>query len=747
MFSNSSTNSHRLISESPELNSSIYVNANNAIDDDEIDLGELLNILRRRSLIIIGTTITLTGFLTAWVLSKPPIYTGIVRLQVESVVTENTGLGSLSGLAGIASAGGGKGALRGSGLDYESLTSILKSPFVMDSIVQDIQKKYPEIIYLPNPNKDLEELENKEVLSENLNVGQTGITKTLSISYKSDSPEKILDILNEVVQGYLTFQAKESVQNPSQQLEFTIQQISRLRQRVSTLESQVENFQKKNNLITPDALATTLSTQITFLNQEKQRILLESQGIQKLASQLEQKLDLTPEEGVIVARLNREPYYLKLVNQIKDTESKIAAEGVRFGFEHPSIKTLEAEKEELIVLLEQETQRVLGKPYKTLPLDFFTSFSNNQQVTQQFFDVNNQIQVLEARKLGIDEAQQKLTQDINNLSTTQKEFIQLQRELRIATENLTRLLALRENLEIEVAKQFSPWRLLTPIDENIIENTSGKKKKIALVGIASLFLGTMLGFVVDKLDSKLYTLKDVKNLVNLPVLITIPSNKKLFSLTPQQFMQKESMVLRGLFTENSKTFNLDNYFSLYSNINALSPDRTVGSITIGTVDTKQVKSIISIYLAKAVTMVGKKVLLVDMNLREPKLHNYLGLENKQGISDIITNDIPLNEVIQTSKLDNLFLLTAGSQIQNPIAILSSPKMANLTKTFKEDFDFVIYNTPPLAEFSDGKIVTPLTEGLVLVIGLGKIKRDNLEKVMNDLQISKLSVLGMVINNI
>lgn len=750
MFLKNSTNSHSLISENSELNPPIYINSQNTIDDEEIDLGELFKILQRRSLIIIGTTITLTGVLTAWILSKPPVYSGTIKLQVESVVTENTGLGNLSGLAGIAAATGGGGgkaasALRGGGLDYDSLTTILKSPFVMDSIVYNIRKKYPEIIYLPNPNKDLEDLENKEVLSENLNVQQSGLTKTLNINYQSDSQEKILYILNEIVDGYLSFQAKESVQNPTQQLEFTIQQIGRLRERVANLESQVETFQKKNNLISPDVLASTLGAQVTFLNQEKQRTLLETQGAQTLASQLQQKLDLTPEEGVIVARLNREPYYLKLVNQIKDTESKIATEGIRFGFEHPTIKKLEEEKDELIILLEQETQRVLGKPYKNLSLDTFTTFSNNQQVTQQFFDSNNQIQVLEARKQGINEAQKILTQNINNLSTTQKEFIQLQRELRIATENLTRLLALRENLEIEVAKQFSPWRLLTPIDENIIQDTSGKTKKIALVGIASLFLGTMLGFVVDKLDSKLYSSKDVKNIVNLPVLITIPANKKLFSLTPQQFMQKESMVLRGLLTENSKTFNLDNYFSLYSNINALSLDRTVSSITMGTIDAKQGQSIISIYLAKAATMVGKKVLLVDMNLREPKLHSYLGLENKTGISDVITNDIPLNEVIQTSKLDNLFLLTAGSEIKNPVGILSSPKMTNLTKTLKQDFDFVIYNTPPLAEFSDGKIVTPLTEGLVMIIGLGKTKSSNLEKVMNDLQISKLSVLGMVIN--
>ncbi|WP_431705006.1 GumC family protein [Geminocystis sp. CENA526] len=726
------------------MNQSVYLNNNNQIvEDDEIDIGELFKILQRRSLIIIGTTITLTSLGVAWVLSKPPVYTGTVKMQVESVNAGGSGLGNLGGLAGMAAATSGAGSvLRSTGLDYESLTTLLKSPFVMDSIIQDIQQKYPAIIYLPDPN--LEEQE-KEILSENFNVRQPGLNKMLEISYKSQSKKKILDILNEVVNGYLQFQAKESVQNPTQQLEFTRNQIDRSRQRVANLESQVENFLIKNTLISPESRGASISAQNGFLRQERQRILLELEGAKKLSARLQQQLRLTPEDGVIVTRLNREPYYIKLLTQIKDLELKIATEGIRLGSENPTIEQLEKEREELVVLLDQESQRILGMPYKNLSLDTFSSFSSTPTVTQQFFDVNNQIQVLEARRQGINQAQVALNQEINNLSTLNKEFISLQRELRIATENLTRLLALRENLEIEVARQFSPWRLLTPIDESIVVEDSGKTKILALIGIGSLFVGIMLGFLVDKLDPKLYSTIDVKKIVGLPVLGTIPNNRKLFSLNPQKFAQKELLVLKGLFTDNSKGFNLDNYFSIYNNINALSSTRSIKSITMATVDANQGQSIISIYLAKAATLVGKKVLLVDMNLREPKLHNYLGLENTKGISDVITNDIPVNDAIQTSKLDNLFVLTAGSQIANPVGILSSDKMESVTQTLKNEFDFVIYNTPQLMEFSDAKIVTPLTEGLLFIIALGKTNNANLEKVIGELQIARLSVLGMIIN--
>jgi len=736
MFLDNSNNPENLVPQSQTPNKLVYLKSNDIDDEDEIDISELLRLIRRRGLIIMGTTAALAISLSAWVLSKPPVYQGTVKLLVEPLNKDNADLSFLNDIAG-------PGALKGNELDYQSQIDVLKSPSVMNSIVEQIRSRYPEIIY------HTPEDETQEDLREKLNVTQAGDTKIIEISYKDKSEEKILFILNQIVDGYLDYQAKEYVSNLSQAIDFTQEQISRVRLEVASLESQLENFQQNNNLIDPNSRNQALTTQATFLAQESEKVQIELDGMKKLAQELEQKLNLTPQQGVIVSRLNTEPYYTKLIEQIKETETQIALEGLRFGFEHPSVKALVAKKDELVTLLNRETRKILGSGNSNLSLDFLTSVSNNVETTQQFFDVNNQIQVLEAKQRGLDEAWERLNSQIKNLSTTNKEYFQLQRELTTANESLNRLLALNENLQIEVARQSSPWKLITPINETIIEDVSGTLRKIALISIASLFCGAMLGFLVDKLDSSFHTVEDVKSSVNLPLLGVIPHNKFLTEITDKKKKRSDSipsLSSKGIFDDESITFSLDSYCSLFTNISLLSSDTSIRSIVVGAAEASEGKSTTSLFLAKAAALLGQKVLIVDVDMRKPKIHTYLGIKNKIGLSNLIAEDILPEDVIQSFD-DGLSVITAGSKPPNPTRLIASRKWQTLMRKFEQDFDFVIYDTPPLMGFSDGKILTPLTDGLVFVVRMGKTRRPNVQQVINDLQVSKLTVLGMVANGV
>lgn len=741
MFLNNPNNPENIASQSLPANKLVYINPNEIEDDDEIDLSELLRLIRRRSLVIFGTTIALATSLSAWVLSKPPVYQGSVKLLVEPVNQDKT---DLSFLNDIAAAGG----LKKNELDYDSQIDVLKSPSVMNNIIEQIRTRYPDISYTSEKGK--------ENLGEKLKLQQAGKTKIIEISYKDESEEKILFVLNKIVEGYLKYQAKEYISNLSQAIDFTDKQISRLRKEVAHLESQLESFQQNNNLIDPDSRNQALTTQATFLAQEMEKVQVELGGARKLAQELQRKLNLTPEEGVIVSRLNTEPFYAKLIQQIKETETQIALEGLRFGFEHPSVKTLEAKKQELISLLNQETRKILGQDNLNLPLDFLTSVSNNVETTQEFFNVNNQIQVLQAKEKGLKEAWQRLNREIGVLSTTNKEYYQIQRELKTANESLTRLLALNENLQIEAAKQSSPWKLITPINDTIIEDVSGTLRKIALISIASLFSGAMLGFLVDKLDSSFHTVEEVKSIVKLPLLGVIPYNKKLALITDKRVSGRKkrkkdfelipSSAGKSIFDDQSLALNLDSYCSLYTNISLLSSDTTIRSIVIGAAEASEGKSTTSLFLAKAAALLGLKVLIVDADMRKPKVHKYLGIKNKVGLSNLIAEDLHPEDVIQSFE-DGLSVITAGSKPPNPSRLIASRKWQTLMQEFKQSFDFIIYDTPPLMGFSDAKILTPQTDGLVFVLRMGQTKRPNVQQVISDLQVSKLNVLGIVANGV
>jgi polysaccharide biosynthesis transport protein len=738
MFLNNPNNPEAIAPQSQEANKLIYLNSPNIDEeDDDIDISELFRFLRRRGLIIIGTTIALTTVLSSWILSKPPIYQGNFQLLVEPLNADNSQLDLLSNLSG--------GGLKSDSLDYESQINVLKSPLVINPILQKIQSRYPEIKYaLTEGKKD----EKEEALLEKLTVTQSGDTKIIKVSYKDESEEKIFFILNQLMKGYLDYQALDYISNLNQSINFTKNQISRVREEVAVLESQLENFQQTNNLINPATQNEVLASQSRVLLGKIEAVQTELGATTKLANELQNKLDLTPEEGVIVARLNQQPNYIKLIGQIKDTETQIGLESLRLGDQHPIIKSLMARKEELVSLLNEETTKILGSKGTNLSLDFLTSISNNQAVTQEFFATNNKIEVLKATEKGLNEAWEKLNQQVNSLSTTNKEYYQIQRELTTASESLNRLLALNENLQIEAAKERSPWKLLTPLDQNIIEDVSGTTRKLALIGVASLFCGTILGLLVDKLDSAFHSVDDVKRSIDLPSLGIIPYHKNLKVISDKNKSARASFNQgKGLFADAKNIPDLDAYFSLFTNINLLGSDNSIRSIVIGAAEASEGKSTTSTFLAKAAAMLGKKVLIVDVDMRKPRLHKYLGVKNTIGLSNLIADDAPLEKAIQASPQENLFIITAGSKPPNPTRIISSQKMRDLMAKVKDDFDFIIYDTPPLMGFSDGKILTPSTDGLVFVVRLDKTHRPNVQQVLNDLRMSKLSVLGVVLNGV
>ncbi|BAQ64495.1 tyrosine-protein kinase EpsD [Geminocystis sp. NIES-3709] len=609
----------------------------------------------------------------------------------------------------------------------------------MDPIFQDIKSRYPDLT--------------KGDLIQNLTLQRAVKTKILQVGYKDESEEKILFILNNLMTGYLDYQAKEYISNLSQAQEFTEEQINRVIQEVALLESQLESFQKEKNLIDPATQNNVLAQQSEFLNKEIEDTEIQLDGMTQLAKNLQSQLDLTPEEGVIVTRLNQEQNYSKLISQIKDIESQIALESIRLGEQHPTLRSLNAKKQELVSLLYNETRKILGPKAENLSLDFLTSISNNLAITQKFFDTNSEIAVLKAKRDSLNDANQKFNKEINVLSTTNKEYYQIQRELKTANDSLNRLLALNENLQIEVAKQASPWKLLTPINDSLIKDISGTARKIGLIAFGSLCVGGLIGLLVDKLDSAFHSVEELQNTLDLPCLGIIPYNSKLELMSKRQtgklkkgtfkFAQKSSEEKN----DQDEIINLDSYISLYTNINLLSSDTSIRSIVIGAAEASEGKSTTSIYLARAAAMLGKRVLVVDVDMRKPKVHQYLGLKNTTGLSNLIADDVPINDAIQESKIENLSIISAGSKPPNPTRIISSQKMQTLMKTLRQNFDFVIYDTPPLMGFSDAKILIPFTEGLVFIVGLGKTHRPNVKRVINDLQMSKMSVLGMVANGV
>ncbi|MFB8789859.1 MAG: CpsD/CapB family tyrosine-protein kinase [Potamolinea sp.] len=193
---------------------------------------------------------------------------------------------------------------------------------------------------------------------------------------------------------------------------------------------------------------------------------------------------------------------------------------------------------------------------------------------------------------------------------------------------------------------------------------------------------------------------------------------------------------------------LESFRSLHTNIRFLGSDTPIHSIVISSGTPADGKSTVAVNLAQAAAAMGQRVLLVDADLRRPQVHKILGLENQDGLSNVIATGITAKQAIQRLPMwDHLYVLTAGQQPPDPTRLLSSKKMQHLMEQFHAVFDLVIYDTPPVLGLADGRLLAPHTDGVVMVAGLGRTDRSILMQALDGMRFSSATVLGVVANGV
>lgn len=338
----------------------------------------------------------------------------------------------------------------------------------------------------------------------------------------------------------------------------------------------------------------------------------------------------------------------------------------------------------------------------------------------------------------------------------------MQRELQVATDTLNQLLSKQEALRIDAAQNEIPWQLIMP--PTFPRDTRGKilpiaptnSRDIVLGGVAGLLLGVLAAFALDNLENVFHDAEEVKGISKLPLLGLIPYHRQLKHLSRGNDIVK-------LTQKGTKEVPLDNsvkslqyksahfleaFCSLYTRVQALKSDISMRSLVVTSATPKEGKSTVAAYLAQVAAQAGQKVLLVDADLQHPHLHVRFGLPNNKGLAEILTQELDLNEAIQqTTSEENLFVLTAGQVPPNPTRLLSSKFMRNFVERSQANFDLVVYDTTHLLGRLDANLLASQLDGVVLVVGLGKILRPSLKQALEESKAARVSVLGVVANTV
>ena len=188
------------------------------------------------------------------------------------------------------------------------------------------------------------------------------------------------------------------------------------------------------------------------------------------------------------------------------------------------------------------------------------------------------------------------------------------------------------------------------------------------------------------------------------------------------------------------------YRGIRTSIEYSSVDKKLKTLMVTSSEPGEGKSSVSLNLAFVLSQGGKKVILVDCDLRRPSIHVKLRVTNNKGITDYLIGKIKLNEAIRKVN-KNLDVITAGNRATNPAEVIGSKAMENFINELQEVYDYVIIDTPPIKIINDGLMLSNKCDGVVYVVRAGKTKKDDIIEGYRELEKVNAKVIGSVLNGV
>lgn len=293
------------------------------------------------------------------------------------------------------------------------------------------------------------------------------------------------------------------------------------------------------------------------------------------------------------------------------------------------------------------------------------------------------------------------------------------------------------------------------IDEAINTNTPVELSmtKMSIIGLGlGLVLGMLLAFLIESMDNKVKNHDDVKKYLKVKTLGVIPDYAIDFENVDKKKRKKYVKPTLGLDLKIIKDPNSvasESIRMLRTNLNFL--DLKVINL-LSTVPSEGKTEVLS-NLALSFAMLDKKVLVIDCDLRKPKIHKNFGLFRKDGISDIVLSRGSRNyrEVVQTFEDKEtkvrIDVLTAGSKISNPSELINSKNFAKVVEEVRDDYDLVLIDCPPISSMTDGVLISHLSDGTVYVIESDRTDYQVINNCIEDLKANKAFVLGTVLTKV
>ncbi len=547
-----------------------------------------------------------------------------------------------------------------------------------------------------------------KVVGKNIAVRLVPDSRIVNVSYTSPNPVLAREIANAVSKAYFEKIMDMRVQSISYEVDWMSKKAEEERLKLEAAESELQRFRMENGIVTIGNRVGASPQELTELTSQYTRAETERKQVESVYKKLRPFVK-RPEGAVTVPVVAGNPAIQAIRTQILQAEQSVSDLSKKYGPKHPLMKRDLAELASLRTKLNQEISHVI----ETVKNQFELARDHEANIAQLLDDAKNSTMTLNEKFIQYQNLERKV-------DTSRQLY-----EALIARIKRQQLTDRAQSIEVYMLEKAA-----TP-DNPVSPN---KKRNLMFGLLLGVMGGIGLCFFVDYLDNTVKSPDEAQDRFDLPVLGSIPR------LDPKNGSIETTMI------SNRRSVVLESYNALRASLLLSYADNPPRSLMITSTLPGEGKSTTAANLSIALSQVGKKVLLIDGDLRKPRLHQIFGLNNSSGLSTYLAgaHDEP---IFQQGPIPNLTIVSAGPMPPNPSELLSADKMKRMIQTLKTKFDYVVLDTPPVLTVADPLIFSRMLDATVVVVRSSKTTIDVIEKGLKRLRGVKAPVTGLVINDI
>lgn len=555
-------------------------------------------------------------------------------------------------------------------------------------------------------------------------------TRLIDIKYSHTDPQVAAKVVNAIADTYAFSNLEKRTETNSTTGAFLQKRIAELQQQIRTAEERLVNYAKNNQIISLDPNQNTVVERLSGLNQQ----LLEAENERKSA---EAAYNAANAPGAANALADAD---LKQANEIEakliDLRQKRALLLVEATEEAPEVKEVDQQISEL----ERQFKDLRGRKSATLMTNLNTRY---QQALQREQLLRRSFQEQRAQTLSQNEAAinyRIIQQEIE----TNKQL--LNGLLQGAKENDVVLAGKPNNISV-VDYALAPD---SPVGPN-------RARTVLAAFFLSIGGGIGLALLLEYLDDTVHSTEEVERVLHLPALAVIPSmgaavrRRVITGMTALQKQNGNSGDDAALLINvDGRSPLAEAYRHLRTSVLLSTPGGAPRTLLVTSSLPGEGKTTTAINTAISLAQTGASVVIVDADMRRPRLKSIFDIHEAEGLSSILSSDATEAEMLELVKIDpatGLNILTSGPVPPNPAELVGSEQMSRLMTALQSRYSYIVVDSPPISSFTDGVLIATMVDGVLLVVHGGKSSRHIVRRSKQLLKDVGAKVFGVVLNNV